>query len=112
MSGCDSCGTPGNCCRGFVLQRWFDSDNWKREASDLMRSRGLEFFVAVRPVPYGGYLGLTAVMFDCTRLGDDGRCTQYDGRPDTCRLYQPGDDALCAEYTQKLKGIPIKVERK
>ena len=109
MSNCDKCRSPGNCCKGFVLQRWFSIDNWKQEALDLMRFKDLEFFVPVNAVPYSPHEELVAVIFDCDRLGLDGRCMRYNERPDTCRVYDAGQDALCAEYVQNLKGIPIRV---
>jgi len=49
------------------------------------------------------------VHFDCTKLGADGRCMDYENRPELCRVYQPQEDALCAEYVQHLRGIPIVV---
>lgn len=48
-------------------------------------------------------------VFDCPLLGEDGRCTDYDGRPELCRLYEAGSDPICAEYTHTLRGIPIVV---
>lgn len=53
--------------------------------------------------------GMTFVQFNCDRLGADGRCTDYENRPFTCRDFKPGTDRLCAEYVHKLNGIPIVV---
>lgn len=112
MSTCDSCRSPGNCCKGFVLNWTFSVGNWREEASQLMTDRGLPF-VPVRPkITYGGRLppGKTGVMFDCTLVDDAGRCSDYENRPFLCRHYQAGEDQLCAEYVHTLRGIPIRVE--
>jgi len=36
-------------------------------------------------------------MFTCPLLVD-GRCSDYDNRPELCRDYQPMSDLLCAEH--------------
>jgi Fe-S-cluster containining protein len=37
--------------------------------------------------------------FNCTALDkQSGRCKVYDRRPDLCRRYEAGSDALCALY--------------
>jgi Fe-S-cluster containining protein len=35
-------------------------------------------------------------LFSCPKLGPDGRCTIYADRLDTCRMYEAGEDELCA----------------
>jgi Fe-S-cluster containining protein len=106
--GCDRCTHPGACCRGFVLNREFSPD-WKEEAKAMLIDYGLSFMRPVRRVisVESGYED--AVMFDCDRLGSDGRCTDYEARPQLCKNYQAGTDALCAIYEFELKGIPIRV---
>jgi Fe-S-cluster containining protein len=42
--------------------------------------------------------------FECERLGADGRCTQYEDRPNMCRIYEPKDDLLCIEFDGSYKG--------
>lgn len=45
--------------------------------------------------PEGAYMDF---RYSCEWLGEDGRCTHYEERPQLCRSYQPQSDALCAEY--------------
>lgn len=110
MSSCDTCRAPGNCCSGFVLNHPFPGANWKADAEQLLADAGLQFFKPVRQFFTSETEWMDGVMFDCSRLGADGRCTDYENRPQLCRAYQAGDDALCAEFVQTLKGIPIRVQ--
>lgn len=109
MSLCDTCRQPGACCRGLVLNIPFSSDNWMAEAAEKMARFGLSFFVPVRSVASVDAPDKAMVLFDCTRLGADGRCSDYDGRPTLCRDYEAGSDPLCVEHVYKLCGIPIVV---
>lgn len=36
--------------------------------------------------------------YACYNLGSDGRCTDYENRPDLCRRYVAGSDGLCVHY--------------
>lgn len=107
VSTCDTCRAPGACCSGLVLNRYFSAANWRDEAAELMAKHDMSYLVPARPVAAHFGEDVTAVMFDCTRLGDDGRCIDYENRPELCRVYEPGSDRLCAEYVPKLNGIPI-----
>lgn len=112
MSLCDTCRAPGNCCSGFVLSVRFPVERWKQAARKEMKRRRLPFFpvramVRSDPAPVEG---MVAVHFDCRWLGADGRCLNYERRPETCRHYEAGIDYLCAEHVPMLKGIPIRWE--
>lgn len=116
MSTCDTCTHPGACCSGFTIGgKHFNIDNWKIEAENFMELYGLYYFKPVRPLveQLSSYPpeGKTLVQFDCERLGADGRCTDYENRPETCRVYEAKSDPLCAMYEHQLKGIPIRVQR-
>jgi Fe-S-cluster containining protein len=43
-------------------------------------------------------------QFTCDRLGQDGRCTQYEDRPKMCHFFEPKSDLLCIEYEGSYKG--------
>ena len=107
---CDQCRTPGACCKGFVLNFRVSADNWRSEATEILARNNLDFIRPVRPhITSRDTPERVSVMFDCTRVGEDGRCTQYEDRPELCKLYEAGSDSLCAMHVQKLKGIPINV---
>jgi Fe-S-cluster containining protein len=108
VSTCDTCRSPGSCCNGLVLNRHFSSENWRDEAREFVNKYGIHYLVPVRPHAPSNDGTSTAVMFDCTRLGVDGRCTDYENRPELCRIYEPASDRLCAEYVHTLAGIPIR----
>lgn len=108
MSPCDTCRSPGECCKMFVLSPWYGRDNWKEEATADMERRGFSYFVPVRSVPnIFGRDDVTQCFFQCTRLGEDGRCTSYEDRPTVCRIFEPRSDRLCAEFENQFRGIPV-----
>ena len=111
VASCDTCRAPGSCCRGFVLSIGrLPEATWSDDAMALMSLHRLPFIPVRVSVNLGvDEAGYVAVVFDCTLLGADGRCTQYDDRPVTCRLYTPGADPICAEYVHTFKGIPVVV---
>lgn len=98
---CARCVEPGHCCKRFNLS---GSENhpatfWDDEAPAVRE--GLPFVPLERwgqwTVEYGPDTGRTysSWMWRCTALGEDGRCTIYDDRPDLCRRYEPLEDGLC-----------------
>jgi Fe-S-cluster containining protein len=109
MVSCDTCRAPGSCCSAFTLNIPVFGDDWKAEAIEKLEQHGLVMFVPVRKRIGWGRSPFNGILFNCTRLGSDGRCTDYENRPELCRAYQAGDDALCAEFEQTLKGIPIRI---
>lgn len=114
MSLCETCRAPGACCSGFGLNITFKADGWMEQAAIDMAERGLPF-VPIAPIFGDGGMrlpeGHVPVRFRCTLLGSDGRCGDYENRPDLCRHYEPASDPLCAEYVRTLRGIPIVFER-
>lgn len=94
---CDNCKRPGRCCSGFAL-------NFVHQPET-----NLEALVALATAwPSNGALGLPFMplwrtrahhwLYWCPLLGRDGRCTDYENRPDLCRTYQAGSDMLCAMH--------------
>lgn len=110
MSECDTCRSPGNCCKGFMLCAEFDESDWKQQAIDLMAANDLTFFRPVALGFVGTSPGKVRARFNCDRLTPQGRCGDYENRPRTCWQFVPASDPLCAEHVRKLKGIPIRVE--
>lgn len=89
----------------------FDRVRWKQEARKLVKRYRLPFY-PVRPDLKWALSDepQIRVVFDCRKLGADGRCTDYENRPSACITYPPGIDAMCAEHVFMLKGIPIRLE--
>lgn len=87
---CDTCPVPGNCCRFFELQGGeFAVGKSYLETLVLLATRFVPFMPLVRSPIFKGW------RFWCPNLGRDGRCTDYENRPDTCRKYEVGSDPLC-----------------
>lgn len=108
-ASCDSCRRPGACCRGLVLSGpSVPLKSWRQDASDFVARHLMPF---LRPSSHfiPDDAGLVRVAYDCDRLGADGRCSDYEGRPEMCRIFEPGSDQLCIEYIQTFRGIPIVV---
>lgn len=87
---CGTCAVPGHCCRSFYLSLppW---DRTPLEVLAFMAAYGAPFMPLFRSE--GG-----TWRFWCPNLGRDGRCTDYDNRPDTCRVYEPESDPLCVHH--------------
>lgn len=90
---CDSCYAPGACCKHFTLfgcaapgDRYKPLDEGR--AARAIAHHGFPFEV----IPDAG----GAVR--CTRLQADGRCGDYENRPDLCRTLEPGMDPLCVHW--------------
>lgn len=112
MSICESCRIKGNCCKGFMLNFIINkSENWEEELNSWLKVNETEFLIP-RRAPYNDTEKTLGFRFDCSLLGEDGLCKDYENRPDMCKLYQPQEDALCCEYVHSLRGIPIAVESK
>lgn len=47
------------------------------------------------------------VFWSCKNLTPEGRCGDYENRPELCRTYEPGQDLLCVEYVTTFRGIPV-----
>lgn len=109
-ASCDTCRRPGACCSGFVIAALggFPLETWREDGLDLLAKLGnIDFFEPLHPKLSLNAPGLYMPVWRCTRLGPDGRCTDYENRPDLCHRYQAGDDELCAEFAHQFKGIPL-----
>lgn len=108
MSICTTnCRSKGNCCKSFGLNLTINKDiSWGKELKTKLKVNNLEFLIPKR-APYYDTEYALAFQFDCTKLGKDGLCTDYENRPDFCKRYIPKQDELCCEYVHTLKGIPI-----
>lgn len=112
MSLCGRCVAPGSCCRSFVLN--IDGQD-KMTALEVM---GKLATAHQGPEPYN--LGLPFLpLFKqesgfwkvwCPNLGRDGRCLDYDNRPETCRQFEPASDALCIHYGPATVDCPDHIE--
>lgn len=117
-SACDTCRAPGACCHAFSLSgggphahgayTFWDTD----DVEEQLQMRGLPFYPLNKLETYqhpDDPVGKTysIYMYGCRKLGKDGRCTDYENRPQLCRDYQPKSDGLCAEFIRTFKGIRI-----
>lgn len=107
MSLCDTCHTPGNCCKKFALshgvkQETLRQPNWKQLVTDRMILQGVPFFKPVeRVIICQDTRKLADIIFTCTLLTEEGRCGDYENRPSACVDYQPKSDSLCVYYEGK-----------
>jgi Fe-S-cluster containining protein len=99
---CDNCRKPGHCCKGFVISMVLNKSSWRDEAKAVLTRNNMDFFVPIEAVKTIHTGDGVAVRCDCTRLGEDGRCTDYANRPRACMMYEPGQDQLCFEYAGEL----------
>lgn len=97
MSPCDTCPRPGSCCKGFILSPLFSPANWEHDAPIRLEDNGLKFFRIVEAVRAPGD-GMVAVRCECELVDDNGRCGNYEGRPELCRSFEPMSDPLCCLF--------------
>ena len=98
MSVCDSCNSPGHCCREIPLN--IRADHPLDALAQVARYWPASNLL---PLPfYNPRLGGDGQtwVFHCAALDErTGRCNEYEHRPDTpCRVYNPGNDPLCAQF--------------
>lgn len=99
MSLCDTCMSPGACCKKLYLSGGRPDARGNRigeahsyeTAEHLALLNGTVFRPSVQ-LPDGRW------NYTCHFLQPDGRCGDYENRPDLCRRYLPGDDPLCVHY--------------
>lgn len=109
MGLCDTCKQPGACCRDipiYVGRSWgnfFPRDWPERAAAELAQKLPGHPFIPLRleifpedqiigTDPYG------AGRWSCSNLTPEGRCGDYENRPELCRNYEAGSDRLCVMY--------------
>lgn len=98
MSLCDACLKPGHCCKamhvtGGSREHGFMQEPMSFQTGEHVAMRhGLPF----RPLEQGE--DGAWLSWWCTNLRDDGRCSDYENRPDLCRRYVAGSDRLCVHF--------------
>lgn len=97
MSLCELCPRPGRCCSGFELNGGdIGLHATELEVSTTLAELGFPFFHPLWRKPDGAWLSW------CDRLTKDGRCGDYENRPQLCRDYQPLACSLCALTTNQI----------
>lgn len=84
---CSICPVPGACCKGFMLFIGHEPVI-EDDAELVLEENKLPFKVQ-------GFDEHGQLLFSCPRLGEDGRCTIYEERPDLCRSFVPTSSPLC-----------------
>lgn len=102
---CDRCIAPGTCCKAFPLSKDFATGTTPEQLVEFLAEQKYPFVPLRR---YYTYIGawLERWLFQCTKLGADGRCTIYEDRPELCKLYEAGCDEMCI-HTRGIDGNPI-----
>ena len=98
---CNACIAPGHCCRAMHLTGSVGPDRidsaLSHEAAEHMALRaGLPFRPLIQREADGQWLWWCPALDDRT-----GRCTIYDDRPQLCRDYAAGSDALCVHFVAR-----------
>lgn len=97
MSLCDTCLSPGACCKRLALSGPFAQPMSRERVEHLLmspewHSQGVGNFRPGDQDEHGVW------RFWCTQLLPDGRCGIYQDRPHLCRIYRPGQDAMCVHH--------------
>ena len=104
---CENCGDPGRCCKDIKLTRKAFGGITKLECLVILAT-------IEHPDPHMLNTGLPFLpeyvgedeqwRFSCPRLREDGRCGDYENRPNLCRTFVPGAHHPCV--MTKWWGIP------
>jgi Fe-S-cluster containining protein len=85
-----SCNQCGQCCQNIYL-------TYRRKVIET--DAEFNAIKQLHPQEYGTFepleQGSKGLVFQCTALGSNNQCTQYEARPSFCRTY-PTEDALLA----------------
>jgi Fe-S-cluster containining protein len=97
-SFCSICPEPGRCCRKFHFHRTYWKDEGLEAAQRDLTSWNNPFLVEawagqdLKDVDGREY---DTVMCSCPKVTTEGRCSIYEDRPRTCRIFAAGSDRLC-----------------
>src|SRR5689334_12410170 len=113
---CDRCVAPGTCCKSFELSKEFAIGQTPESLKKWLEENNFPFTPLIRSNIYctseNSHIANSAVhwvekwRFACTKLGEDGRCTIYEDRPDLCKKYTAGCDTMCI-HMRLPNGQPI-----
>lgn len=107
VSLCETCSSPGHCCKDFALNNgeWndFDADKWQDEGKAFVMRHDLPFLPlrVAGPDENSGNVprdGRVFLRFTCPLLTPEGRCGDYENRPRLCRVFEAASDRLCVMY--------------
>lgn len=104
---CATCRSPGACCKHIPLTLMVSFEGWRERAQAVLDTNALYMLHPERVHPVPEFGDTHRVIFSCSFLTPEGRCGEYEKRPDLCRGFIPKSDPLCAEYIRTLRGIPI-----
>jgi Fe-S-cluster containining protein len=105
MSLCDNCYSPGACCKGITLAgatgefTLWDDDF--AAAHKVLKEHSLPFELAGKVATYldeDSGRTYSSVKYNCPLVTAEGRCGDYENRPDLCRRYEPASDGLCVHF--------------
>lgn len=107
---CDSCPKPGRCCTGLVL-------NGGELAKGTTMLAALATMATLRHQRADGRMTIGAPFMPLMQRGDgewlwwcpnlqaDGRCGDYENRPEPCWRYTAGDDFLCVMHVPSIEDL-------
>lgn len=108
---CESCPNPGVCCRDFGLTGSGGEVRFYREIpGSAVSEADLEIAALAAGLPFRPnrrrFIATDQVgefeiwTWRCPHVTRDGRCAIYETRPEVCRSYRPGVDAMCALHPE------------
>lgn len=103
MSICDTCKAPGACCKKLqLIENGNQMTFWKEEdALKYLEDKKLPFKILRKTATYHDEESgndYYTYEYMCPVLLPNGRCGDYENRPDLCRNYEPKSDKLCVHY--------------
>lgn len=111
MNVCSKCNSNGGCCRGFELTYLGeDIERYFRALLSIEIDHFIPKTITLKEIISATEVKeTTKLIWYCTKLDGNGKCSIYENRPQLCKDYIPMSDGLCS--VKHLRGIPIFVEK-
>ena len=109
---CDKCFAPGTCCKRLRLSKGGDEvtfwDDEPEAVQTFLDGQKAPFEVIETLGPWPDEAGrlYSAKTFGCPKLLPNGRCGDYENRPEICRIFEPASDQLCVHFRGAEAGDP------
>lgn len=99
------CPIPGACCRGFGIN--IDKDHSDKMVAEKLGQHNMSQMRMIGRTLWGNPILVCDWLDHAT-----GRCRDYDNRPNTCRIFEPGSESLCAAFCGPMSDYSRDVHQK
>lgn len=111
MSLCDTCISPGRCCKDLHLTGGaYDNRAEVPRSFEAAEHWAMREGLPFRPLRMDIHHGQLSWRWWCPALTSEGRCSIYENRPQLCKSFVAGSDPLCVHYWEDPRGEEERVK--